>query len=127
MNDDPRNHGTRRREGDGLIVESATRWGHDGSTTYLVLYLTDGRIRIDLIGHGAGESGLRAVWLTAREVRPRSEWLAHLDSLTVRPVEARWCAADGMEIPSDRLERETPEDPELFCSIDCTSASREPW
>lgn len=121
-----------RRKNQDIISESVRRWHHKsegpgepGGRTYDVLYASDGRILIDV--SGCWSSVYHTVWLTADEVRPRAEWLAHLAATGRQPVEPRWCEVDGREIPAERIDREDPQGSELYCSTGCYVESKPSW
>lgn len=118
-----------RRKGRNWISEMVELWhrgpGTPGGRTYLILYVSNGRVRIDV--NGAWDSTLRTIDLKPEEIRPRSEWLAHLKATGQTPAEPRWCVIDGMEIPQERIDREVPEEPEEFCSRECAREVSHEW
>lgn len=120
------NYTVRSKRSD-VVAETVHRWhrgpGAPGGRTYDVLYVRDGRVRIDV--SGAWSSTYHTIWMEPEEVRPHEEWLAHLRKTGREPTEPRWCAMDGREIPAERIERETPDEPELYCSADCYRDYRE--
>lgn len=117
-----------RRMRDGILSETVHAWhyanqgpGERGGRTYYALHGPTGIVRIDV--SDACSSTLRTVWISAKEIRPRAEWLEHLAAKGITPVEPRYCAADGLEIDSDS----DPELDEGFCSAECRSEVRADW
>lgn len=118
-----------RRKGRNWISETVERWhdgpGSPGGRTYLILYVSTGRVRIDV--GGAWDSTVRKIDLRPDEIRPTAEWAAHLKTTGQKPTESRWCVIDGTEIPQERIDREIPGEPEQFCSTECAIEVRDEW
>lgn len=121
--------GITRRKGHGWISELVERWhrgpGEPGGRTYLVIYASNGHVRIDI--NEPCTSLVREVRLEPTEIRPAAEWTAHLKATGQKPTEPRWCVVDGMEIPQERIDREIPEEPEEFCSRECAREVSHEW
>lgn len=117
-----------RRMRNGILSETVHAWhyatqgpGERGGRTYYALYALTGAVRIDV--SDACSSGLRTLWIEAKEIRPREEWLAHLKATGQPLTNRRYCAIDGMEIAGDS----DPGLDEGCCSTGCRSDFRPDW
>jgi hypothetical protein len=93
---------TIRRLRDGVLSETVESWHHEsdgpgepGGRTYAVLYIPDGRIRIDV--SGCWSSTYHTVWLKAEEVRPQEEWREWLLATGQTPPMRAYCWDCGRE------------------------------